>query len=234
MERTQFTFYRSFYEAIRELPKKEQTAVLMAICEYALDGVEPKLSGVSSAIFTLIKPNLDTAAKRAENGRSGGSKREANAKQNESKCEAKAKQKRSEKEREKEEEKEKENEIEREDDSPLPQTPSLGDDRDELVSFDDFWKRYPKKVAKKAAIMAWKKLKAEDRLRIIPALETQSKSSQWLRDGGQYVPNPATWLNGRRWEDEIDTSPQKTKGQVQFEQNMSMIDSWLQSQGGTE
>ncbi|MFR8975581.1 MAG: DUF6291 domain-containing protein, partial [Eubacteriales bacterium] len=59
MERAQFTFYRSYYEAIRELPKKEQTAVLLAVCAYALDSEEPKLSGTANAIFTLIRPTLD-------------------------------------------------------------------------------------------------------------------------------------------------------------------------------
>ena len=71
MERAQFTFYRSYYEAIRELPKKEQTAVLLAVCAYALDSEEPKLSGTANAIFTLIRPTLDTGRRKAMGGKNG-------------------------------------------------------------------------------------------------------------------------------------------------------------------
>ncbi|MNY63023.1 hypothetical protein D3C86_1999290 [compost metagenome] len=31
-------------------------------------------------------------------------------------------------------------------------------------------------------------------------------SHDWLKDGGKYVPMPTTWLNGRRWEDEVKTN----------------------------
>ncbi len=74
MQRGQFTFYRSYYEAVKELPKRDQTTVLLAVCAYALDGEVPKLSGTSSAIFTLIRPTLDAARRKAEgakNGRAG-------------------------------------------------------------------------------------------------------------------------------------------------------------------
>ena len=83
--RQQFTFYRSFWEALVELPSKQKAEVVCAICEYALDGVEPNLQGVSKAIFTLIKPTLDAAARKADNGKAGASKREANARQTVSK-----------------------------------------------------------------------------------------------------------------------------------------------------
>ena len=71
--------------------------------------------------------------------------------------------------------------------------------------FDSFWKEYPKKVSKVAAIKAWKKLKPDGILygTIMSALEKRKLSDEWQRDGGQYIPHPATWLNGRRWEDEV-------------------------------
>lgn len=68
MERKQFTFYRSYYEAVKVLPKKEQTAVLLAICGYALDGIEPNLSGTAKGIFELTRPTLDAARRKAEGG----------------------------------------------------------------------------------------------------------------------------------------------------------------------
>lgn len=112
VERMQFTFYRSYYEAISVLPKKDQTAVLLAVCAYALDNKEPNLSGTAKAVFTLIRPTLDTSRRKSQSGKKGGengSKTEANGKQNGSKTEAKPKQTASEKEGEIEVEKEVEN-----------------------------------------------------------------------------------------------------------------------------
>lgn len=71
-------------------------------------------------------------------------------------------------------------------------------------SFERFWSAYPKKTAKQNAVKAWEKLKPDEKLtaRILTSLEQQKKSAQWTKDGGQYIPYPATWLNGKRWEDE--------------------------------
>lgn len=73
----------------------------------------------------------------------------------------------------------------------------------EPVGFDEFWKAYPKKVAKPAAIKAWAKLNPNDETfrKILESVKTQSASPDWLKDGGQFIPYPATYLNGRRWED---------------------------------
>lgn len=72
---------------------------------------------------------------------------------------------------------------------------------DEL--FDGFWKAYPRKVNKPSAERAWKKLKANPELlaSMLSALERQKRGAAWTKDGGQFIPHPATWLNGRRWED---------------------------------
>ena len=71
MKRLQFTFYRSYYDAIKVLPKREQTAVMLALCAYALDKVEPNLTGTAGAIFTLIRPTLDSGWKKAIGGTRG-------------------------------------------------------------------------------------------------------------------------------------------------------------------
>lgn len=88
MERQQFTFYRSFYEALKNLPSRDRLAVYDAVCAYALDGTEPAVTGVAATVFTLIRPVLDTGRKRARTGKQGGKSEKANAKQNESKSEA--------------------------------------------------------------------------------------------------------------------------------------------------
>lgn len=126
LERKQFTFYRSYYDAVKVLPKKEQVNTILAICAYALDGIEPDLSGTANAIFTLIRPTLDASKRKAESGFAGGksakqtgSKLEANRKQNGSKAEA-IEQTSSKIEGEKENKKEKEKEIEIEDECLIP------------------------------------------------------------------------------------------------------------------
>lgn len=108
--RSQFTFYRSFWEAVQSLPKKDKLPVLEAIISYALDGATPSgLSQSQSAFFLLVKPNLDASRKKAANGKQGGSKPKANGKQTASKKEDEI-----ENEEEEEKEKENENEIEKE------------------------------------------------------------------------------------------------------------------------
>lgn len=90
-ERKAFSFYRSYYEASKDLPREAQADFLMAICAYIFDGVEPDLQGVASAMFKLAKPTLDTSIKRASAGQTGG-KSKANSKQTDSKPEANQKQ----------------------------------------------------------------------------------------------------------------------------------------------
>lgn len=73
--------------------------------------------------------------------------------------------------------------------------------------FNDFWRIYPKKVGKDAAWNAWKKRRpsAETTATVLAALAWQVKQPQWTKDRGQYVPNPATWINRGQWQDEPPT-----------------------------
>ena len=70
--------------------------------------------------------------------------------------------------------------------------------------FNLFWEIYPRKVARKRALESWNKIDfssilAED---IIKSVKDQSLSEQWQKEGGQFVPHPATWLNQERWTDQ--------------------------------
>ena len=86
MKRDQFTFYRSYYEALKALPKRDQTSVLMSVIGYALDEEIPKLSGVPLSVFTLIRPTLDSGRNKARSRmKKGGTSEEqigTNEKQN--------------------------------------------------------------------------------------------------------------------------------------------------------
>jgi hypothetical protein len=71
--------------------------------------------------------------------------------------------------------------------------------------FDAFYAAYPRKVKPKDARKAWDKLRPDAGLqaRILKAIEAQKSSPQWLKDGGQFIPYPATWLNDGEWDNEV-------------------------------
>ena len=74
--------------------------------------------------------------------------------------------------------------------------------------FPKFWALYPRKQDKAKAQKAWTKLKVTDDLfsLIAKGLAAQVVSADWIKDGGKYIPMPTTWLNGKRWEDEVKPS----------------------------
>jgi hypothetical protein len=79
--------------------------------------------------------------------------------------------------------------------------------------FLTFWMSYPRKVGKGDAWKAWKRLRPElpDVLR---AIANQRVTPDWRKDNGAFIPHPATWLNGRRWEDEPNArmTPVRSQG----------------------
>lgn len=79
--------------------------------------------------------------------------------------------------------------------------------------FSAFWQEYPRKVAKSKAQKAWKTIKpvGETLATLMAALMQQKASADWLKDGGRFIPYPASWLSGRRWEDEIANTAQHGK-----------------------
>lgn len=88
------------------------------------------------------------------------------------------------------------------------------------AEFLEFWKIYPKKTGKDAAWRAWR-ARNGSRPKIEIILETikiQSKSPQWNKDGGQFIPNPSTWINQGRWEDEVnEQQKEKSLAEMIFE-----------------
>ncbi len=64
--------YRSFYEAIKDLPEEEGFKAWNAIYAYGLNGEETELTGIAATIFKLIKPQLDANQRKFENGTKGG------------------------------------------------------------------------------------------------------------------------------------------------------------------
>ncbi len=76
-------------------------------------------------------------------------------------------------------------------------------------AFAAFWSQYPNKKNKPEAFKAWTKLAPDEMLatRIYAAVDRAKRSVDWTRDAGQYVPHPASWLRGERWEDELTVKP---------------------------
>lgn len=72
-------------------------------------------------------------------------------------------------------------------------------------AFLEFWQIYPRKKSKGAAEKAWLRIKPDERLteRILAAVKRATTSADWAKDGGQFIPHPATWLNAKGWEDEL-------------------------------
>ena len=80
-----------------------------------------------------------------------------------------------------------------------------GNSVDPLEGFERFWKLYPNGKGKQEAVLAWKKLKPDADLRqtLFAALANHSLSRDWMKDDGQYVPMASTWLNKKRYLDEL-------------------------------
>lgn len=109
-----------------------------------------------------------------------------------------------------------------EQEQPVPDQPALADPKpkrnikpaatDPLDGFDQFYRLYPRRQKRPNAETAWKKLKPDAALReiLIAALAKHCLRPDWIKDGGQYIPLPASWLNGRCWEDELLTTTEQS------------------------
>jgi len=82
--------------------------------------------------------------------------------------------------------------------------------------FEKFWAAYPKKEGKLAAVKAWGKIPSPVATlpRMLEAIASQKKTESWTKDGGQFIPHPATWLNAGRWMDAltVEVAPKAVGG----------------------
>lgn len=193
-ERATFKFFRSFRDAAKQISdKNDRCDYYDSICDYALDGIEPEVSGVCAAMFLLTKPNIDASLKKAQAGALGG---KASPRQTASKPEAHAKQTAREVGGRKKEDRSRE-------DTPLTPQGAGGQTREQ--TFEAFWALYPKKKSKGRAKTVWDKLDPSGEIirAIMEKLPLLMASEEWTKDGGRYIPYPATWLNAEGWNDEI-------------------------------
>ena len=178
--RQQFTFYRSYYQAITALSARRRLGVLEAIIAYGLDGIEPEgLDDVQTMAFTLMQPTLDAGRKKAMCGKLGGSKPKAKRKQTESKGEI---------------ENEIENEIEIETEN----------DCGSGGGFAAFWDLYPVKIAGEAARNAWEQMRPSEQA-VLEGVRRWKRSEQWSRENGRFIPRAAKFLLEKQY---LDHPPQ--------------------------
>ena len=128
---------------------------------------------------------------------------------------------------------------------------------EQLDNFNRFWSAYPKKRSVAKAEKAWLKLNPDEETveAILDDIEYKKEHySKWLKDGGEYIEHPATYLNSQNWRDEIDTDdmtseyqykPWETPGeeihiptQEEIEEEKRQSDerwkAWLRSKGFPE
>lgn len=83
------------------------------------------------------------------------------------------------------------------------------------ADFSTFWGLWPRKTAKKDAERAWAKLRAVDRRAVLHVLPKHIAYWEAIRAPMEFIPHPATWLNGERWKDQIVApAPRPTRSAV--------------------
>lgn len=212
MARAFLKVYFDFDEKTEELSDAEKARLLWAMYCYAKTGEKKPLTGNERFLFGVFKSEIDrdiaAYCAKVVNGNQGGrpamknqTETEENLnKPNETENNLNAKNKNKNKIK---------NDIE------ISKEISCPTDR----LFDKFWSVYPRHEGKQNARKAFEKLKVDEPLleTLINAIVKQKQSAQW--SDPQYVPHPATWLNGRRWEDEpVKAGPGKRVLAQQYEQ----------------
>jgi hypothetical protein len=79
------------------------------------------------------------------------------------------------------------------------------------MTFNEFWSKYPRKVAKKTAMQAFAKLPIEEQELAIDALDTHLDYWKLKETATDFIPHPATWLNQGRYFDELELTPKVVK-----------------------
>lgn len=102
-----------------------------------------------------------------------------------------------------------------------------------ITSFLSFWDAYPRKVSRAAAVKVWRRLAPDAELQatMLAALDAQKRAPQW--SDKQFIPHASTWLNGRRWEDEITglTKPPKPSRSSVASANAEAAKAWIEEPG---
>jgi hypothetical protein len=99
-------------------------------------------------------------------------------------------------------------------------------------TFEQFWKVYPKKKSKGDAEKAWKVIAPDEALlqRMGDGLSKAVCSIDWCKEGGKYIPYPATWLRDKGWEDDYTIPAAATKFDEKTMRNIAVLKRWLEKE----
>lgn len=80
---------------------------------------------------------------------------------------------------------------------------------EQLARFERWYSEWPRKVNRAKAEEKWAEIDPDDELTEVMVAKTQewASSPEWTKDGGQYIPHPATWLHNKRWTDGSPSKP---------------------------
>ena len=207
---TYIPFFLDDLDALEPLCEEERGRLFTALLQYGKTGELAELSGNEKFLFPMFKGRIDrfyksyqeTCERNKNNIKKrytksttvyGGSERTRSLPSEE------------------------EEEAETESKSEAKSNPNTS----RASAFDAFWEAYPKKTGKEAARKSFARAKA-DIGTMLSALEVQKQSEQWTKDNGQFIPNPTTWLNQGRWEDEVQTKSSGFAYNADFEEGTSL------------
>ena len=182
--RESIIIYRSFYDAIKELEPLHQAEIWKAVFEYGLNKNEVDISGLPSIIFKLIKPQLDANIRKYENGTKGGRPKkqtETKVKPNNNLNETKAKPN--------------VNDNENVNDN-------YNDNTNDNNEFFNIWSLYGKIGNKTTAMAKYNRLTKKEKRAIEEHIPLHIKNHK-DNDKTDFIPHFTTYLNQRRWEDEL-------------------------------
>ncbi len=211
-----FLIYYDWEDSLRLLSNEQMGALFWGLFLYAKYGELPIFDDACLSFgFNVLKGHIDRDCEkyericevRSNSGKLGAMKKTANAKLNKQMLtnasdtkQILANEADKEKEKDKDKEKNKEKNKDNIDIPPLSAKAVCEYSEDFLM----FWKEYPKKVGKGEAFKKWKKerISGADLSDILNALKWQKSTDVWRKNGGQFIPNPSTYISQRRWEDE--------------------------------
>lgn len=212
MEIEYFPCYHSYLNKIAKLSDQEVGRLFRALLSYSSTGEAPELTGRESIAFDFIADDIDRAQESYKaKCKQNSINRQRNVIDRKQPSTDVIDRKRPSTDVPKTKDKDKTKDEEIQGDIP-PVIPPAGVLPSPAAAFDRFWAAYPKKVGKGAARKSFAKVKVPLE-QILAAVERQKRSDQWTRENGRYIPNPATWLNQCRWEDDLSPCVQSGENQ---------------------
>lgn len=189
MKPKSFNVYLDYIENIEALTDEEVGQLFRALLSYTNTDVVPEMSAIVKVAFTPMRKQIDV---EFEHFRMKSEANSENARKRwqmvaEKKDAKKCEEMRSHQNKNKNKEENKE-------------------------LFNEFWTAYPKKVGKQVALRSFDKLNVNREMldKMLEAIKKQKGSNQW--QDSQYIPNPSTWLNQERWNDELPKAKTKAYG----------------------